>query len=129
MHLAVATLIVVVDQLTKLALFDQATLNQGIAFGIGKSFGPLLPLLVLFGMFCLVGLFRRTRHPVGSVAYWSWPLIVGGLTSNLIDRMRIGSVIDPFSLPILNIHCNIADIAIVVGCTLLGYAIITEKRR
>ncbi len=128
MQLLIAGTVLVLDQLSKALLYDQSVLNVGIAFGIGRSTRWLLPLFLLIGIGCLVGLYRGSRHPVGSPAYWAWPCIVGGLTSNIIDRIRLGAVIDPLAVPLLALQFNLADVAIVTGCVLLGYTVLRGRR-
>ena len=49
--------------------------------------------------------------------------MLGGALGNLIDRVRIGHVIDFFDFRIWPVF-NIADIAIVVGVAAIIYAII-----
>ena len=57
-------------------------------------------------------------------------LILGGIFGNLIDRILKGYVIDFLDFKIFNYDYpvfNIADIAIVVGVILLGYAILRKE--
>ena len=47
-------------------------------------------------------------------------LLIAGAAGNLIDRLRIGVVIDFIYLKIINFPVfNVADICVTVGCTML----------
>ncbi len=61
---------------------------------------------------------------------WGVALLLGGAVGNLIDRLRIGGVIDFLDFRIWPVF-NIADIGICVGVALLMYALIydTEKEK
>lgn len=51
-------------------------------------------------------------------------LVVGGAAGNLIDRVRLGSVIDFIDLRIWPVF-NVADIAVCVGAAVLVYSLVT----
>jgi signal peptidase II len=53
-------------------------------------------------------------------------LILGGVSGNLIDRVKLGYVIDFLDLRIWPVF-NVADSAITVGAILLGWTILTRK--
>ena len=59
---------------------------------------------------------RIVRHPLGLVAGF---LLVSGGIGNIIDRIRLGYVVDMFNLLFMNYPVfNIADCCIVVGAIL-----------
>ena len=65
----------------------------------------------------LVVLLRRmVRHPLGVLAGC---LVISGGLGNILDRVRLGYVIDMFNFQFMNYPVfNVADICIVGGCVL-----------
>lgn len=60
---------------------------------------------------------RKFSHPLGS---WSLVLILAGAVGNLIDRIRLGYVIDMFRVLFVSFPVfNFADVCITVGGALL----------
>ena len=135
--LAIAGLIIVLDQLTKWAILtwlDRAiTLtpffnlivvwNRGVSFGMFDSasrLGPwILSGLALAVVVLLLGWLRRVDHPLTAAGLG---LIIGGAIGNVIDRVRFGAVIDFLDFHALGWHWpafNVADSAICVGALLL----------
>ena len=122
--------IVGVDQITKalsphgaeLSVIDPTT-NPRFALGIAQADLPIMILLSGLGILVAVGwAIRRTMR--GGL-HWSVPaLLVGGATSNLIDRILFGSVRDFVAMPLVT--ANLADFAIVAGFLVLAY---THKRQ
>ncbi|HWQ29814.1 MAG TPA: signal peptidase II, partial [Negativicutes bacterium] len=55
-------------------------------------------------------------------------LILGGAIGNLIDRLRLGYVVDYLSFSIFPPVFNFADSAIVVGAILLSIILVFDKR-
>jgi signal peptidase II len=98
--------------------------NEGIAFGALAGGGlPLVAIIAvalggLLAYFVLHSKARLLWLPVG--------LILGGAVGNLIDRARVGAVID-FIDPIAWPAFNLADAAIVVG--VLGLLYVAEGKR
>lgn len=59
---------------------------------------------------------RVVRHPLGTLACC---LIVSGGLGNILDRVRLGYVIDMFNFQFMNYPVfNVADMCIVCGCVL-----------
>lgn len=59
---------------------------------------------------------RAVRHPLGGLAGC---LIVSGGLGNIIDRVRLGYVVDMFNFQFMNYPVfNVADMSIVAGCIL-----------
>ena len=135
--LAIAGLVVVLDQLTKWAILswlDRAIAltpffnlvvvwNRGVSFGMFDSAGALGPW-VLSGLagavvVLLLVWLRRADHPLTAAGLG---LIIGGAVGNVIDRVRFGAVIDFLDFHALGWHWpafNVADSAICVGAALL----------
>ena len=99
--------------------------NQGAAWGMFSEYSGILTLLsfaVLLFIFC----FRKQLELHRGTVQIAFGLLIGGILGNLIDRIRVGHVIDfidihlPFTLPYILPFgrwpaFNIADSAIVVG--------------
>ena len=99
--------------------------NKGAAWGMFSEYSGILTLLsfaVLLFIFC----FRKQLELHRSTVQIAFGLLIGGILGNLIDRIRVGHVIDfidihlPFTLPYILPYgrwpaFNIADSAIVVG--------------
>jgi signal peptidase II len=138
---ALALVVLVLDQLSKawvlnglhlaergqipVASFFRLTMvmNQGVSFGLLRADGPVGRwLLVTAALVVVVGLIawaRRADRPLFAAALG---LIIGGaLGNNLIDRARIGQVVDflDFSGLYFPWVFNVADSAITVGVVLL----------
>lgn len=138
--LPIAALVVVLDQLTKWFARDELwepqravevtsffnlvpVENRGISFGLLESdsgFGPwLIAGLALVIAVALVVWLARTRRRLPAVAIG---LIVGGALGNVIDRARLGWVIDFIDLHAGSHHWpafNLADAGITVGVAIL----------
>jgi signal peptidase II len=94
--------------------------NKGVAFGAFGGGGPLVTLLTLGAVCLLLGYFAmHAARP------WLWlpvGVVAGGAFGNLLDRLRIGSVVD-FIDPMLWPAFNVADAGIVIGILGLLYVI------
>lgn len=108
--------------------------NTGMALGIFAGQRWLALLLPVLTMLCAVWLMRRYRL----TAYTStcWGLIVGGSAGNFLQRAVCGYVLDMIFFPWLPwFVCNVADICICFGVTLLAVSVLVrpsdweEKRR
>lgn len=100
--------------------------NIGAAFGILQNqriFFVLITLVVILGIF----IFVHRQNNIHKVAVYSLSMIVAGAIGNLIDRIRLGYVVDFFDFRIWPVF-NVADISIVVGAILLSYYIIFLDR-
>jgi signal peptidase II len=140
---AVVVAAIAADQLTKLIVASELTLdeglhvigpfsihhvqNSGIAFGLFASATPLVTLLTALAVGWMLLFFARSgsRHPVLPVALG---LLIGGSTSNLIDRIRLGHVTDFLDLRYWPAF-NLADSFIVVGVGILFVALLLGETR
>ena len=105
-----------VDQLAKLMVTktnnNLIMTNSGIAFGILPNLGFFL---VIVALAALLTYFARVKYSaVDRMTMIGWGLLFGGSISNLVDRLRIGQVIDFLRLPLWPAF-NLADCAIVFG--------------
>jgi signal peptidase II len=131
--LAVATGVAVADQVTKQLIvsnigpastihaidlagpwlrFEYAE-NRGIAFGLFPALGSVVPFLMIAIVALLLIHFAREVSPPRWEAV-AIGAICGGAAGNLIDRLRLGYVVDFISVgPWPNF--NLADSAITLG--------------
>ena len=72
-------------------------------------------------------LVKIVRHPLGQ---WSLAIILGGGIGNLIDRMRLGYVVDMLDTMFMDFPVfNVADVFVVCGtvCALIYYLAFYSK--
>jgi signal peptidase II len=149
--LTVSALVLILDQVTKIyidrtmELHSSITViegffnitylrNKGAAFGMLANSSFRLPFFILVSTVAVVVIMfviKRLREDQRLAAV-SLSLIYSGALGNLIDRVRLGEVID-----FLDVHWhghhwpafNVADSAICVGVFLLAIDMIREERR
>ena len=105
--------------------------NSGVAFGIFKNFGQLVPHVfsfigVVFGLGLIIWAFLNKKH------YFAMTLISAGALGNAIDRIRLGVVIDFIDVFWRNLHWpafNIADISICLGASIFLYSELTKNKK
>ena len=108
--------------------------NKGAAFGFLADSSFRLPFFILVSIIAIVvilGIFRKLR-PEQRFNAIALSLIFSGAVGNLIDRARLGEVID-----FLYFHWhqhywpafNVADSAICVGVFLLAFDMLLDERR
>jgi len=117
MMLSISLLVILVDQALKIALFRVATINSGVAFGLASQHSLFSVAMLGFGLIGSIYLYQTTKRDRFNQVLWS--VILGGVVSNLIDRIRIGAVIDPLTISQLHLSFNLADVAVSVGFFLL----------
>jgi signal peptidase II len=140
--LVLALLLAVTDQGTKAWVVRNLTLhevnsvipgwfdlihvqNPGVAFSLMAGMDsvwvrPVLMAATALAILALVGFipYLRERGP----GLWGVGLVLGGAIGNLIDRVRVGYVVDFIDLYLGRFHWptfNVADIGISVGVLLL----------
>lgn len=145
-YVTVFLVLLAADQAVKLwvvrhlALYESAPLlpgflelryirNTGGGWSILSNHTWLLSLLTAGIMLVLLALLlRRTvRHPVGRTAC---VLLLAGGCGNLLDRLRLGYVVDMFNFQFISYPVfNVADIAVVIGMILgaVYYLFLYEK--
>ncbi len=101
--------------------------NTGAAFGLFQGHpGVFVLISVAVGLWVVVEFVRQSRH--------GWPtdvalaLILGGAIGNLIDRVRLGYVVDFLDLRVWPVF-NLADSAITIGVTWLLWQLFVRKHR
>jgi signal peptidase II len=110
----------VIDGLLKLSYTE----NPGIAFGM-LSNGNVKWLLVAVSVAAILAVgFYMSRTPASNrLLLWSLSLLAAGIAGNLIDRVRLGRVIDFIEIYYRDFHWpvfNIADSAITIGAALMA---------
>lgn len=94
--------------------------NTGGGFSILTNHTLLLTVLtaVLMAVIAFLLAKRIFPHPL---AMWMLTLILGGGLGNLVDRIRLGYVVDMFNFQFMNYPVfNVADILVVCGT--IGFA-------
>ncbi len=108
--------------------------NKGAAFSFLASFDYRRPFFILVSLVAVVAIlvaYRKLRDDQRFAAF-SLALILSGAVGNLIDRIRLGEVIDFLDVYWQTHHWpafNVADSAICVGVFLLAVDMFLEERR
>ena len=92
--------------------------NTGGGWSILSEHTELLSLLtsVIMAVIAVLLAKRVVRHPLGR---WGCVLLLAGGLGNLIDRFRLGYVVDMFNFQFISFPVfNIADICVVCGMAL-----------
>jgi signal peptidase II len=140
---AVAVAALAADQFTKqivtarLELGDEAHVvgplsihhvqNSGIAFGLFPTATAVVIALTALAVAWMLFFFARagSRHPILPTALG---LVLGGSIANLVDRVRLGHVIDFLDLDFWPAF-NLADSFIVVGVVVLFTTLLLTDRK
>jgi signal peptidase II len=106
------------------------TENTGAAFGLLRGRGPLFILISLLASIAIVAFSRE----IAKMKRWErvgFGLILGGAVGNLIDRIRLGVVVDFIDIGVGDVRWpafNVADSAITIGVILLALNLILAAR-
>ncbi len=102
------------------------TANTGAAFGVLKGRGLWFIVISAAASVAIVAFSRE----IAKRRKWeqtAFGLILGGAVGNLIDRIRLGSVIDFIDIGVNQLRWpafNVADSAITIGVTILAWSLI-----
>ena len=108
--------------------------NKGAAFGILADNAVRIPFFITVSIVAMLGILwyiNRIRNDQ-KLAVFSLSLVFAGAFGNLIDRIRLGEVIDFLDVFWQRYHWpafNVADSAITVGVTLLLIDMWREDRK
>lgn len=132
--LKIAVSIIFLDQITKLAVIRAMSVNQSIPVipnifhltyvqNFGAAFGILAHrigffIVVTVAVVLLILIFLRHVPGEHTLLRAALALQLGGALGNLVDRIRLGYVVDFLDFRIWPVF-NVADIAIVTGIGLL----------
>jgi len=138
----VIVIVIVADQLTKRWIADSITpgdtrhvlpglqfvhtFNDGVAFGLAP--GGHTIVIALIGLALLGVLLYFARHSTRRLVWLPTGLLIGGALSNILDRIRDGSVTDFIKLPLGWPPFNLADAAITVGVVILALVVESGAR-
>lgn len=104
--------------------------NTGAAFSLFSSGGAIKTIfLALTSIAALVIIAFLIKDEKRRLNVISFSLIAGGAAGNLIDRVRLGYVVDFLFFSIAGYHWpafNVADSAITIGAALIAYAYIKK---
>ena len=139
--IAIAGLVLVLDQLTKIYIVSRFSLyesvsiiedffhityirNPGAAFGIfaGSAAAFRIPFFLTISFVAIVGMLFFYKTVTENLLRIALSLILGGALGNMIDRARLGEVIDFIDVHWYSNHWpafNVADSAITVGVGLM----------
>ena len=151
LFIVIAIIGILIDQFTKIAvdrsmqLFDSIPIiesffhityvrNKGAAFSFLSNASWRLPFFITISVIAAVVIliaFRRLRDDQ-KLAHVSLSMIFSGAVGNLIDRVRMGEVIDFLDVHWYRHHWpafNVADSLICVGVFLLAIDMMLEEKR
>lgn len=129
--------IVALDQLTKLWVLENIPLytqipalpgifhltyvqNTGAAFSSFQGMRWLFMLIFIAFFVGIVWEFSKKRLPFTAFDRWCIVTVFGGGLGNMIDRVRLGYVVDMIEVEFMSFPVfNVADCVICVGCFLL----------
>lgn len=101
--------------------------NTGVAFGLFQNMSPLflvLSSLITLGAIYVYIVYLPNQH---AGIQLSMGLIIGGALGNVVDRIRLGYVVDFIQIGWWPVF-NVADSAITVGATILAvYLLFTTE--
>lgn len=127
-------LVIIIDQITKLIIMNNMKIgeeivvikkffsilyvtNTGAAFSILENSTTLIIIISLFCLALTVSLLKKEKD-ITPIKVISFGILIGGMISNLIDRVFYKNVVDFISFNIINYRFpvfNIADIGITIG--------------
>jgi signal peptidase II len=109
------------------------TENSGAAFGVLRSWPPLVALIGIAAVIAIIFL-RKERARSRALAI-ALGLLLGGAVGNLVDRTFLGYVTDFFDFSVSIAGrlftwptFNVADVAITIGVILLLYHVLIVER-
>lgn len=141
----VTSILLIIDQITKLLINTKMTLDQeiiiipkvlsilfvkntGAAFSLFSNNTILLTIINALFIVILHLLIKKEKD-LSKFSCLSLGLIMGGMFGNLLDRILHHGVIDFIYLRLINFPVfNIADMGITIGVLLLIVSFILEKR-
>ncbi|HIE29548.1 TPA: signal peptidase II [Candidatus Poribacteria bacterium] len=138
--------VVVIDQVSKLIIQSSIQLNHskpilkgifdivyykndGAAFGILKGMNSIFIVIIIIAIGFILMYYRSFRY--NSWMKISLGFLLGGALGNLIDRIRIGHVIDFIRLGVNSYWWpafNLADASVCVGAVMLLAHMFSRKR-
>ena len=138
----VASLVFILDRITKMAVTSTMSygqsikilpkifhvtfvLNNGTAFGLFKGANVALAILSALVIMLISFYVLKNRAP-GFANPLTLGLILGGALGNLFDRVRFGYIIDFIDFRVWPVF-NVADSAITIGMAVLAWNILKQN--
>ena len=100
--------------------------NTGSAFGLFPDAGPVFIIFSILAIVILLVLAWQKRSGFSSLVKFSFGLLLGGVSGNLIDRIRFGAVLDFLDFRIWPVF-NIADSGITLGVIFLSLHLLKNR--
>lgn len=101
--------------------------NRGVAFGLPFLYWPLIVLSAIIILILIYWVIKEIENKDLRL-FASLTMIMVGASSNFIDRIKFGLVVDYFDLRYFSIF-NLADVAITFGVAYLLLILLTDKER
>lgn len=105
--------------------------NRGAAFGILQDKKIFFIIITLLVIICTSYYLIHNYYDLHNLTRIGIALLLAGAIGNLIDRARLGYVIDFISVRLINAYdfpvFNIADISIVIGTVVIMILVIFDK--
>jgi len=102
------------------------TTNTGVAFGLFKDLGPIFVGVAVVVIAAIV-IYQREIPQEAWLVRVALGLQLGGAAGNLVDRLRVGHVIDFIHFHFWPVF-NVADMSIVGGVILLAFTMLREGK-
>ncbi len=97
--------------------------NTGAAFGILKNRRWIFILITIISIFLISYILFKYKNKLQTINTIALSLILGGAIGNLIDRIRLGYVVDFVSMRFFNRYnfavFNLADTFVVIGSIII----------
>jgi signal peptidase II len=106
--------------------------NTGVAFSVGHGLGSLVLVAATAVITLFVFYLWHSAKEGGRLVAAGFALIIGGALGNLIDRVRLGHVVDFLYLHIGDrgfFVFNLADVALTIGPVLLAWFYLLGGRK
>ena len=131
-YLAVSLIIFGLDQLVKYLVVTHIKLDTTVSFiphvlslsNVRNDGAALLFVITVAALAVMLVLLKKNQND--RLFAWALTLMIGGTLGNFLDRLRLGYVVDMFTLDFMNFPIfNVADCALTVGVILLIIALFT----
>lgn len=100
--------------------------NTGIAFGFAAALPIAVPAAIALTFLFLL-FYNKPRWTRPPLARGAMVLLAGGAVGNLVDRVRLGAVIDYLDVFVWPVF-NLADLAVTAGAALLILSIVLHGK-
>lgn len=102
--------------------------NTGAAFGMFPGGGMVFLVIALVVTAVILYYYRQIEGPAWLIRLALGLQLGGAISNNLIDRVRLGYVVDFFNVVYWPVF-NVADSCIVVGVALLAFELLRDEWR